>query len=137
MLFSQTYKSNNSALSKPTCIITLCSKIKIIRKYVNWKQVKSFVVVIVQLLSHIWLFLTLWIAAHQAWPTFTISLSVFELMSIESMMPSNHLILCNPLLLLPPQSFPVLGSFPKSRLFASHSQNTGDSASESVLLMNI
>ena len=39
--------------------------------------------------------------AHQAFPTFTISLSLLRLMSIQSVMPSNHLILCCPLLLLP------------------------------------
>ena len=54
-------------------------------------------------------------------------------MSIESVMPSNHLILCLPLLLLP-QSFPALGSFPMSRLFASSGQSIGASASASCLL---
>ena len=52
-------------------------------------------------------------------------------MSIESMMPSNHLILCRPLLFLP-QSFPALGSFPMSQLFES-SGSIGVSASTSVL----
>jgi len=53
------------------------------------------------LLSHVWLFVTLWTAACQASLSFTISLSLLKLMSIESMMPSNHLILYHPLLLLP------------------------------------
>ena len=63
-------------------------------------------------------------------------------MSIESMMPSNHLILCHPLLLPAVfssclQSSPASGSFPMSWLFASGSQSIGASASASVLLMNI
>ena len=54
----------------------------------------------VQLLSHVWLFATPWITAHQA--SITISWSSLGLMPIESVMPSSHLILCRPLLLLPP-----------------------------------
>ena len=57
-------------------------------------------------------------------------------MSIESVMPSNHLILCHPLLLLL-QSFPASGSFPMSQLFASGNQSIGASTSTSVLSMNI
>ena len=56
----------------------------------------------VQLLSHVWLFATPWIAAHQASLSITNFLSSLKLMSIESVMPSSHLILCRPLLLLPP-----------------------------------
>ena len=56
----------------------------------------------VQLLSHVRLFVTLWIAACQASLSITNSRSSFKLMSIESVMPSSHLILCSPLLLLPP-----------------------------------
>ena len=55
----------------------------------------------VQLLSHAWLLATPWTAAHQASLSFTISLSLLKLMSTELMIPSNHLILCHPLLLLP------------------------------------
>ena len=58
-------------------------------------------VVVVQLLSHVHLFATIWTAACQASLSFTISWSLLKLMSIESVMPSNHLILCPPLLLLP------------------------------------
>ena len=61
----------------------------------------TFVVVVVQSLSHVQLFVTPWAAAHQAFWSFTVSLSLLKLMSIESVMPSNHLILCHPLLLLP------------------------------------
>ena len=56
----------------------------------------------VQLLSRVWLFATSWIAARQASLSITNSRSSPKLMSIESVMPSSHLILCNPLLLLPP-----------------------------------
>jgi len=54
----------------------------------------------VQSLSHIWLFVTPWTAAHQASLSITNSWSLLKLMSIKSEMPSNHLILCRPLLLL-------------------------------------
>ena len=56
----------------------------------------------VQSLSHVWLFATLWITARQASLSITNSWSSLRLMSIESVMTSNHLILCHPLLLLPP-----------------------------------
>ena len=56
----------------------------------------------VQSLSHVWLFATPWIAARQASLSITNSWSSLKLTSIESVMPSNHLILCRPLLLLPP-----------------------------------
>ena len=56
----------------------------------------------VQSLSHVWLLATPWIAACQASLSITNSRSLFKLMSIESVMPSSHLILCLPLLLLPP-----------------------------------
>ena len=55
----------------------------------------------VQSLSHVWLFVTPWITAHQASLAITISWSLLKLTSIESVMPSSHLILCCPLLLLP------------------------------------
>ena len=65
---------------------------------------------------------------------FTISQSLLIFMSIESVLPSNHLILCRPFSSCP-QSFPESGSFPMSQLFASGGQGIG--ASASVLLMNI
>ena len=52
--------------------------------------------------SHVWLFVTPWTTARQASLSITNSRSLLKLMSIELMMPSNHLILCLPLLLLPP-----------------------------------
>ena len=56
----------------------------------------------VQSLSRVWLFVTPWIVAHQASLTITNSWSLPKPMSIKSVMPSSHLILCRPLLLLPP-----------------------------------
>ena len=56
--------------------------------------------VVVQLLGHVWLFATPWTAARQAPLSFTISRSLLKLMSTESVMPSSHLILHHPLLLL-------------------------------------
>ena len=56
----------------------------------------------VQSLSRVWLFATPWIAAHQASLSITNSQSSLKLTSIESVMPSSHLILCHPLFLLPP-----------------------------------
>ena len=68
------------------------------------------VVAVVQLLSCVRLFATLWTAACQASLSFTISQSLLKLMSIESMMPYNQLILCCPLLLLP-SIFPSIRGF--------------------------
>ena len=89
----------------------------------------------VQLLSRVWLFATPWTAAHQASLSITSSRSSPKLMCIESVMPSSHLILCCPLLLLP-QSLPASGSLPMSQLFAWGGQTIGVSALASVLPMN-
>ena len=66
-------------------------------KNLNERQFSS-----VQLLSHVPLFATLWVTACQASLSITKSRSLLKLMSTESVMPSSHLILCRPLLLLPP-----------------------------------
>ena len=63
----------------------------------------------VQSLSHVQLFATPWTAAHQASLSITNSWSLLKLMSIESVMPSNHLVLCR-LLLLPSSIFPSISS---------------------------
>ena len=89
----------------------------------------------VQSLSCVRLFVTPWTAAHQASLSITNSRSLLKLMSIESVMPSNHLTLCCPLFLLP-SIFPEAGSFQMSQLFASSGQSIGVSASASVLPMN-
>ena len=92
--------------------------------------------VVFQLLSRVQLFMSPWTAARQASLSFTISRSLLTLMSIESVMPFNHLIFCYPLLLCP-QSFPASGSFPMSQLFESSGQSSRASASTSVLPVNI
>ena len=61
----------------------------------------------IQSLSHVWLFVTPWTAACQAFLSITNSQSLLKLMSIESLMPSSHVILCHPLL-LPPSIFPSI-----------------------------
>ena len=68
----------------------------------------------VQSLSHVWLFVTPWTTAHQASLSITNSWSPPKPMSVELMMPSNHLTLCHPLLLLP-------SIFPSIRVFANES----------------
>ena len=97
-----------------------------------------FFVVVVQLLSHVQLFATPWTTAYQASPSFTISRGLLRLMLIEheSVNPSNYLIFCCPLLLLP-LIFPASGSFPMKWLFTSGGQGTGASASASVPPINI
>ena len=87
----------------------------------------------VQLLGCVQLFANPWTAACQASLSNTNSWSLLKLMSIESVMPSSHLILCHPLLLLL-QCFPTSGYFPMSQFFPSCGQSIGVSAS--VLLMN-
>ena len=89
----------------------------------------------VQLFSHVRLFATPWIAAWQASLSTTNSQSLLKLMSIESVMPSSHLILCFPFSSCP-QSLQASGSFPMSQLFAWGGQSTGVSASASVLPVN-
>ena len=98
--------------------------------------VAFFTPFVVVLLSHVWLFVTPWAAECQAFLFFTISWSLFKPMSIESVMPSNHLILCSPLLLLP-SSFPASGSFLMRWVFTSGGQRIGASASASVLPKNV
>ena len=69
---------------------------------------------VVQLLSHVWLFATAWTAACQTSMSFTISQGLLKFMSIELVMPSNHLIPCHPLLVLPLD-------FPSVRVFSNES----------------
>ena len=90
----------------------------------------------VQLLSHVRLFATPWTAAHQASLSITISWSPPKPMSIESVMPSNHLILCCPLLLLP-AIFPSIRAFSNKSAFHIRWPSIGVSASASVLSMSI
>ena len=83
--------------------------------------------------SHIQLFVTQWSAVCQASLSITNSWSLLKLMSIELVMPSNHLIPFSSHL----QIFPASGSFPMSQLFTSGGQNIGVSTSASVLPVNI
>ena len=86
------------------CCVSFCST----AKWVSYKFSS------VQSLSHVRLFVTPWTAARQASLSITNSQSLLRFMSIKSVMPSNHLILCRPLLLIP-------SIFPSIRAFASES----------------
>ena len=92
----------------------------------------------VQSPSRVQLFATPWTAAYQASLSITSSQSLLKFMVIELVMPSNHLILCWPLL-LPPSIFPSIRVFffQMSQFFTSAGQCIGVSASASVLPMNI
>ena len=90
----------------------------------------------IQQLSHVWLFVTPRTAAGQASLSITNSQSLLKIMSIKSVMPSIHLILCHPFSSCL-QSFPASGSFQMSQFFSSGGQSIRVSASTSVLPMNI
>ena len=84
------------------------------QKHCWWRQESSVQFSSLQSLSHVWLFVTPRTAARQAFLSITNSRSLLKLMSTESMMPTNHLILCHPLLLLP-------SIFPSIRVFSNES----------------
>ena len=91
------------------------NRITISKRYCTPVFTATWVTIIsLQLLSHVWLFVTPWTAAHQASLSITSSQSLTKLISIESVMPSNHLILYHPLLLLP-------SIFPSIRVFSNES----------------
>ena len=102
-----------------------------INEYINSVQFSS-----VQSLSSVRLFETPWTAAHQVSLSIANSRSLLKLISIESVMLSNHLILCIPFASCL-QSFPASGSFQMGQFFASGRQSIGVSASASVLPVNI
>ena len=102
----------------------------------SWWKLNAIQFSLVQSLSRVQLFVTPWTVACQASLSITNAWSLLKRMFIESVVPSNHLILCHPLLLLP-SIFPASGSFPKSQFFTSGGQNIGASASASVLSVNI
>ena len=85
--------------------------------------------------SHVWLFATPWTVGGQASLFFTISWILLKFVSIELMMPSSHLTLCHPFLLMP-SIFPSVSLF-LSQLFASDGQSTRVWTSASVLPVNI
>ena len=99
-------------------------------------QQSDSVIVVVQSLSHVQLFVTPQAAAHQASLSFTISQNLLKLISIESVMPSNHLILCRPRLLLP-SIFPIIRVFSNESALHMRRSKFGASASVSVLPVNI
>ena len=110
-----------------------CKNINHYSSYVFGFNLLSIVVIpAVQWLSCVWLFTTPCPATRQASLSFTISWSLLKLMSIASVMPSNHLIFCHPLLLLP-------SIFTSIRIFSNESvlHIIGVWASASVLPMNI
>ena len=108
---------------------------KCIKTKILYKERKSAETSSVQSLNCVWLFATPWTAACQVFLSIINSRSLLKLMSIESVMPSSHLILCRPLLLLP-SVFPSIRVFSMSQLSASGSQSAGVSASTSVLPVN-
>ena len=103
---------------------------QLILKMTQWK------IAAVQSLSHVQLFATPWTAAHQASLSFIISQSLPKVMSIESVMPSNHLIFCCPLLFLP-SIFPSIRIFTNESAFHIRWPKCWASTSASVLPMNI
>ena len=88
-----------------------------------------YIIVVVQSLSHVYFSATLWTAARQASVSFTISQSLLKLTSIESVMPSNHLIFYHSPSSPALNFFPASGSSPMSWLFVSSGQSTGVSTS--------
>ena len=102
-----------------TCVLTVCQTLYLVLLMpfspFAWKN-KVYIFYLkaafssVQSLSRVWLFATPWTTARQASLSITNSRSLLKLLSIESVMPSNHLILCHPLL-LPPSIFPSIRVF--------------------------
>ena len=100
------------------------------------RQTSFFSFVVAQSLSRVWLFGIPWTAAHQASLSFTIPWSLLKLMSIELMMPSNHLIVCHPLLLLS-SIFPSIRIFSNESVLCIRWPKYWASAAGSVLSLNI
>ena len=100
------YQVNNCSYNWFWGVIFFCS--------FHWSVIDLQCCVVLQPLSHVQLFATPWNAAYQTSLSFAISQSLRKLMPIELVMPSNHLILCHPLLLLP-------WIFPSIRVFSSKS----------------
>ena len=96
-------KEHQSTGSPTLCSVTNMRPLCALYGLVTWKiYYYSYLVSSVQSLSYVQLFATAWIAACQASLSITNSQSSLRLTSIESVMPSSHLILCHPLFLLPP-----------------------------------
>ena len=104
---NETYLPFTKCLAFPSCLSSC-------RTILSKEIFLPHLAVAVQSLSCVWLFVTPWTAAQQASLSSTISQSLFKHMSIESVMPSNYLTLCRPLLLLP-------SVFPSIRVFSNES----------------
>ena len=97
----------SSAISQSLLKFLLIESVMLSDHLIQFKKVGRFS--LVQSLSCVWLFTTPWTVAHQASLSFTNSWSLLTLMSVELVMPSNHVILCRPFLL--PSSFPSIRVF--------------------------
>ena len=113
-LHSREKESLNNKCNLRVIDFIISRKMNLFYKPGLWSGMYRFHISSVQSLSRVWLFVTPWTAAGQASLSITNSWSLLKLMSIESVMPSNHLILCHPLL-LPPSVFPSI------RVFSSES----------------
>ena len=138
-------------MCKGTLIILCCCLLSINSIHIvsnnEYKEIKimtksyclyqsAIILNVVQSLSHVQLFGMPWTAALQASLSFTISRSLLRFMSIESVMLSNHFILCRSLHILP-SIFPSIRVFSNELAFHLRGQSIGVSASASVLPMNI
>jgi len=119
--------------SMPSCVFTR-SFISFLSFYHSRLQCLSlFLCCLFSSFSRVQLFVTPWTAARQASLSITNSLSLLKLMSIESVMPSSHLILCRPLL---PSVFPSITVFSSQSVVCIRWPSIGVSASASVLAIN-
>ena len=104
------------AISQAIGLIKLLNKAEIHQSYIvcffQLTETRVFILLSVQFLSCVWLFATTWTVTHQASLSFTVFWGLLKLMSIESVMPSKHLILCCPILFLP-------SIFPSIRVFSN------------------
>ena len=117
----------------PSASICCCS---VVQSCPQSRPITTLGLLVVAVHCCVQIFATPWIAARQASLSITNSQSLLKLMSVESVMPSNHLILCRPLLLLPP-IFPSIRVFSNESVLCISGQRIGASASASVLPMNI
>ena len=125
-------KIENSTFPEPSFIFILpvlfplCFRRKVVavKTYIQFSSAQSCSI-----------FVAPWVAARETSLSITNSWSLFKCMSIELMMPCNHVISCSPLRHMP--SFPASGSFPMNKFFTSSGRSIGPSASASVLPMNI
>ena len=130
------YRPLLSPQKKMTWLETVLSFLLLIASCPTLLLVRASRFCFVQSLSPVQLFAIPWTAACQASLSCTIFWSLLKLMSLESVMPSNHLVLCHPFSSCL-QSFPASWSFLVSQLFTSGGQSVGTLALASVFPMNI